>query len=281
MAIHDEICRSIDRFKDRAIGLGRQIHAHPELKFEERFAAGLLTGALGEMGVEVERGVAGLETAFRAETGKSRSESWPHRRDPRRVRRAAQRPLLRPQSHLHRRALGFRRPRRATRAIARTRRDPRHAGRGRRRRQDHHAGKGRAQRRRRRDDGASGGRRVRHLPDARHAPSAPHVPRARLACGGGAMGGRERARGGDPDLPERRRRAAAFSRRLAHPRHHHQRRSGGEYHPREGRVRVSVPRPHDQLHARDRRPRAAMRRGGRRGHRNHARAQSPRAATRT
>jgi len=71
MAIHDEICRSIDRFKDQAIGLGRQIHAHPELKFEERFAAGLLTGALGEMGVVVERGVAGLETAFRAEAGKS------------------------------------------------------------------------------------------------------------------------------------------------------------------------------------------------------------------
>jgi amidohydrolase len=71
MAIHDEICRSIDRFKDQAIGLGRQIHARPELKFEERFAAGLLTGALTEIGVEVERGVAGLETAFRAETGKS------------------------------------------------------------------------------------------------------------------------------------------------------------------------------------------------------------------
>jgi len=71
MAIHDEICRSVDRFKDQAIGLGRQIHAHPELKFEERFAAGLLAGALGEIGVEVERGVAGLETAFRAEAGKS------------------------------------------------------------------------------------------------------------------------------------------------------------------------------------------------------------------
>ncbi len=71
MSIYDEICRSIDRYRDRAIGLGREIHAHPELKFEERFAAGLLAGALGEMGVEVERGVAGMETAFRAETGKS------------------------------------------------------------------------------------------------------------------------------------------------------------------------------------------------------------------
>src|SRR5258707_9998251 len=71
MAIHDEICRSIDRFKDQAIGLGRQIHARPELKFEERFAAGLLTGALTEIGVEVERGVAGVETPFRAQTGKT------------------------------------------------------------------------------------------------------------------------------------------------------------------------------------------------------------------
>ncbi len=71
MAIHDEICGSIDRFKDQAISVGRQIHAHPELKFEERFAAGLLSGALGDLGVEVERGVAGLETAFRAEIGNS------------------------------------------------------------------------------------------------------------------------------------------------------------------------------------------------------------------
>ena len=71
MAIHEEICAAIDRFRDRAIELGRKIHAHPELKFEERFAAGLLTGALGEIGVEVDRSVAGLETAFSAATGKA------------------------------------------------------------------------------------------------------------------------------------------------------------------------------------------------------------------
>jgi amidohydrolase len=71
MAIHDDICHAIDRFKDKASGLGRQVHAHPELKFEEHFAAGLLAGALGEIGVEVERRVGGLETAFRAETGRS------------------------------------------------------------------------------------------------------------------------------------------------------------------------------------------------------------------
>ena len=82
MTIHEELCGSIDRFKDRAIGLGRQIHAHPELKFEERFAAGLLAGALGEIGVEVERGVAGLETAFRAA---GRQSQRTYRRHPRRI----------------------------------------------------------------------------------------------------------------------------------------------------------------------------------------------------
>jgi amidohydrolase len=71
MAIHDEIRSAIDRFKDKASGLGRQVHAHPEQKFEEHFAAGLLADALGELGLEVKRGVGGLETAFRAETGRS------------------------------------------------------------------------------------------------------------------------------------------------------------------------------------------------------------------
>ena len=71
MSIHDEICASIDRYKDEATDIGRQIHAHPELKFEERFAAGVLAEALGKIGVEVERGVGGLETAFRATAGKA------------------------------------------------------------------------------------------------------------------------------------------------------------------------------------------------------------------
>ena len=80
MTIHEELCGWIDGFKNRAIGLGRQIHAHPELKFEEHFAAGLLGGALGEIGVEVERGVGGLETAFRAEVGKARTHGCHPRR---------------------------------------------------------------------------------------------------------------------------------------------------------------------------------------------------------
>lgn len=70
MAIHDDIRHAIDSFKDQAVGLGRQVHAHPELKFQERFAAGLLSNALAGLGLEVERGVGGLETAFRAAAGK-------------------------------------------------------------------------------------------------------------------------------------------------------------------------------------------------------------------
>jgi amidohydrolase len=70
MAVHDEICRAIDRFKDKAVGLGRQVHARPELKFEEHFATELLSDGLGKLGVEVKRGVGGLKTAFRAVVGK-------------------------------------------------------------------------------------------------------------------------------------------------------------------------------------------------------------------
>ncbi|HUY19339.1 MAG TPA: amidohydrolase [Candidatus Binataceae bacterium] len=70
MAIHEEICRSIDGFRDRATDLGHQIHAHPELKFEERFAAELISNRLVELGAKVERSIGGLETAFRSSIGK-------------------------------------------------------------------------------------------------------------------------------------------------------------------------------------------------------------------
>lgn len=49
--------------------LALQIHAKPELAFEERFASSLLAGALGREGVDVRRGAGGLDTAFVAETG--------------------------------------------------------------------------------------------------------------------------------------------------------------------------------------------------------------------
>ena len=69
MTTYDEICRAIDHVKPQTIEVGRQIHARPELKFEEHFAAKLLSDTLAGLGAEVGRGVGGLQTAFRAAVG--------------------------------------------------------------------------------------------------------------------------------------------------------------------------------------------------------------------
>ncbi len=50
------------------VAMADDIHAHPELKFEERYAAKLLSDALEAGGLQVDRGTAGMETAFRAQT---------------------------------------------------------------------------------------------------------------------------------------------------------------------------------------------------------------------
>ncbi len=69
MDAHGEICRAIDNYRDQAVALSHEIHEHPELKFQEHFATGLLTKAAAELGLEVEREAGGLKTAFRAEFG--------------------------------------------------------------------------------------------------------------------------------------------------------------------------------------------------------------------
>jgi amidohydrolase len=71
MEPHEDICRAIDAFRDKAVRTSHEIHEHPERKFEERFAAGLLSDAARELGMELERETGGLETAFRAEFGKA------------------------------------------------------------------------------------------------------------------------------------------------------------------------------------------------------------------
>ncbi|MCO5178398.1 MAG: hypothetical protein M9890_15695, partial [Thermomicrobiales bacterium] len=53
----------------RLIGMSQDLHAHPELAFEEHHAADLLTNELEEHGFEVERGTAGMDTAFIATYG--------------------------------------------------------------------------------------------------------------------------------------------------------------------------------------------------------------------
>lgn len=62
---HEAIGQSIDSATDELVAISHDIHAHPELNYEEHHAAGLLTDALERHGFDVERGTAGLETAFR------------------------------------------------------------------------------------------------------------------------------------------------------------------------------------------------------------------------
>src|SRR2546421_478761 len=69
--LKDTIARAIDNLGDDLEVLSRKIHDNPELGYLEVKAAGWLTEFLTGQGFKVERGVGGVETAFRAtiETG--------------------------------------------------------------------------------------------------------------------------------------------------------------------------------------------------------------------
>ena len=54
----------VERLGDRLEQVAARIHARPELLFEERFAADLLSSELEAAGLEVTRGAFGVETAF-------------------------------------------------------------------------------------------------------------------------------------------------------------------------------------------------------------------------
>lgn len=68
-ALKDRVCREIGTARNEFVALSRRIHEHPELGLQERQAADWLGGMLREAGFSVERPIAGMETAFRAETG--------------------------------------------------------------------------------------------------------------------------------------------------------------------------------------------------------------------
>ncbi|MBI3825957.1 MAG: M20 family metallopeptidase [Candidatus Rokubacteria bacterium] len=70
-AVKDAIARAVDTLGDDLERLSRQIHDTPELGYQEVKAAGWLCEFLTAQGFKVERGIAGVETAFRAtiETG--------------------------------------------------------------------------------------------------------------------------------------------------------------------------------------------------------------------
>jgi amidohydrolase len=70
-AVKDLIAQAVDRLGDDLEKLSRQIHDNPELAYQEVKACGWLSDFLAARGFKVERGVGGVETAFRAtiETG--------------------------------------------------------------------------------------------------------------------------------------------------------------------------------------------------------------------
>jgi amidohydrolase len=67
--LHERIARETTDLAPRLWEVALDLHAHPELAFSEHHAADLLTGELAAAGFEVERGVAGMPTAFTARAG--------------------------------------------------------------------------------------------------------------------------------------------------------------------------------------------------------------------
>ena len=62
--LKDRVEAAVDAMHDVLVRIADTIHAHPEVAFEETESAALLSGMLENHGFQVERGVAGLDTAF-------------------------------------------------------------------------------------------------------------------------------------------------------------------------------------------------------------------------
>ena len=68
-SLKQRVCDEVDRLADRLIDASHQIHAHPELNFEEVFAHDLLTGILEDLGRAPQRHAYGVGTAFESRAG--------------------------------------------------------------------------------------------------------------------------------------------------------------------------------------------------------------------
>src|SRR5215831_3096384 len=68
--LEKNIVSAIDARASSLAELARKIHAHPELRFEEKQASAWIADTVEQAGVPVERGVGGLPTAFRARIGR-------------------------------------------------------------------------------------------------------------------------------------------------------------------------------------------------------------------
>jgi amidohydrolase len=69
VSVHERLRAEIERHADELWRIGLFLHGNPELAFQEKLACAELVGALSAAGFEVEPGVAGLPTAFRARWG--------------------------------------------------------------------------------------------------------------------------------------------------------------------------------------------------------------------
>src|SRR3954452_17124162 len=65
----DQLCAEVDKRADVLLAASHDIHAHPELGFEEHFAHDRLTQILEDEGLVPERGAYGLPTGFAARAG--------------------------------------------------------------------------------------------------------------------------------------------------------------------------------------------------------------------
>ncbi|MFM7047310.1 MAG: M20 family peptidase, partial [Actinomycetota bacterium] len=63
------VCADIDRRAGVLIEASHEIHAHPELNYEERFAHDLLTKTIDAAGLPVTRGAYSIDTAFETNVG--------------------------------------------------------------------------------------------------------------------------------------------------------------------------------------------------------------------
>ncbi len=63
------VCDTVDRLRDDLLSVSHEIHANPELAFEEFRATQVLQDAVTRAGLDVRPGAYGLETAFESEFG--------------------------------------------------------------------------------------------------------------------------------------------------------------------------------------------------------------------
>jgi amidohydrolase len=68
-AMKATVCERIDAMAATLIDVSHDIHAHPELNYEEHHAHAVLTEALAAQGIEPIRGAYGLDTAFDCRVG--------------------------------------------------------------------------------------------------------------------------------------------------------------------------------------------------------------------